>query len=231
MSEAPLTNRPMAPLWRGRASVIGAVLGCLFCAAPATAHKMEVFALAEGKTIRGEAYFRGGDPARHAKVTLIGPGGEVLGQTTTDDEGAFRFDVGVRCDYKVVVDAGDGHQEQCTVPADEFPDDLPGLEGGEHPSAAVPDDARPGPNAESETALPFEPGGDLPGAAGRPGLESSIESLARQVAALRKDVDRYRNELRLHDVLGGIGYILGLMGISFYFLGSRRKEIGSARKA
>jgi len=139
--------------------------------------------------------------------------------------------VGVRCDYKVVVDAGDGHQEQCTVPADEFPDDLPGLEGAEHPSAAVPDDARPGPNAEPETALPFEPGGDLAGASGRPELESSIESLARQVAALRKDVDRYRNELRLHDVLGGIGYILGLMGISFYFLGSRRKEIGSARKA
>ena len=48
--------------------------------------------------------------------------------------------------------------------------------------------------------------------------------MARQLAGLRADLDRYKNELRLRDVLGGVGYILGIMGIVFYFLGVRRKE-------
>ena len=53
---------------------------------------------------------------------------------------------------------------------------------------------------------------------------ADVEAIGRQVAALRRDFDRYRNELRLRDVLGGLGYILGIMGTAFYFLGVRRRE-------
>jgi nickel transport protein len=44
------------------------------------------------------------------------------------------------------------------------------------------------------------------------------------LAELRKEVARYENKVRLHDVLGGIGCILGFMGLAFYFLGVRRRE-------
>ncbi|NQV23281.1 MAG: hypothetical protein HQ518_02845, partial [Rhodopirellula sp.] len=36
--------------------------------------------------------------------------------------------------------------------------------------------------------------------------------------------EELREELRWQDIIGGVGYILGLMGIVFYFLGVRRGD-------
>ena len=51
-----------------------------------------------------------------------------------------------------------------------------------------------------------------------------MESLRAEIVELRREFADYRNSTRLRDVLGGIGYILGLAGLAFYFLGVRRKE-------
>ena len=48
--------------------------------------------------------------------------------------------------------------------------------------------------------------------------------LSRQVAALRRELNQLRAELRWQDVIGGIGYILGLMGLTFYFLGVQKRD-------
>ena len=36
---------------------------------------------------------------------------------------------------------------------------------------------------------------------------------------LREQLDQYEEKTRLHDVIGGLGYIVGLMGIAFYLKG------------
>ena len=168
--------------------LIPAVLVGLGGTKPALAHKIDVFATVEGETIQGEAYYHGGDPARAAKVTVMGPDENVLGETTTDDEGRFTFPVRLRVNHTLIVDAGEGHGGEYTVPAGEF--------AGEAARGTPRDDD----------------------------LQVRIDALEKQVAALRKDLDRFSNELRLQDILGGLGYILGIMGLVFYFLGVRRKE-------
>ncbi len=205
-----------------------AVLVGAWSAAPAFAHKMVVFATGAGEAIEGEAYFHGGEPARDVKVTLLGPNDRVLGETTTDEEGRFRLAIRFRCDYRVIADAGAGHGAEYSVPADELSADLPPLDGSEAPPAKRPDGATEPPRAAeqpdvapSENAAP----GAVDDAASR---RAEIEGLARQVTALRSDLRRYQNELRFRDVLGGLGYILGVMGTAFYFLGVRRKERQSA---
>jgi hypothetical protein len=40
---------------------------------------------------------------------------------------------------------------------------------------------------------------------------------------LRRQLDRYEHTLRLRDVLGGIGYIFGIMGLLFFVLGRRSR--------
>ena len=40
---------------------------------------------------------------------------------------------------------------------------------------------------------------------------------------LRRELQEWRNQERLRDILGGIGYLLGMCGIAFYFLGTRRR--------
>jgi nickel transport protein len=46
-----------------------------------------------------------------------------------------------------------------------------------------------------------------------------------ELVELRREFQDFRQEVRWHDVLGGIGYIVGVAGIAFYFLGVRRKEL------
>jgi nickel transport protein len=216
---------------------------------PALAHKVVVFATCTGKTIDGEVYFHGGTAARNVKVTLAGPEGQVLGETTTDDEGRFTFPVHFRCDHKVIADAGGGHGAEYTVPADELPESLPRPGSGDQAVGATAEEAEPRPLAPDDAETPTVPRASDQGAfpqqsdeqafpaPAREGpvaappekdLRAETEAIAHQLAALRRDLNEYENELRLRDVLGGLGYILGIMGVVFYFLGVRRKEKRSA---
>ena len=190
----------------------------------AVAHKLVVFATVNGKTLEGEAYFHGGAAVHNAKVTIVGPQERVLGETTTDDEGLFTFDVVWRCEHTLIVDAGEGHDGRYAVPIDELPDDLP-LPNGQGSPTAEAGNAEPPPVEEPDLGSTPEPslqGPALPSDA--EDLGAQIKALSKQIAGMRKDLDRYRNQRGLQDVLGGIGYILGIMGLVFYFLGVRRKE-------
>jgi nickel transport protein len=199
--------------------ILAVVLGTP-CLTPALAHKVVVFATCTGKTIDGEVYFHGGAAARNVKVTLAGPDGQVVGETQTDEEGKFTFPVRFRCDHKVIADAGGGHGAEYIVPAEELPEGLPPPEGGDQPGGTRPEQAKPTAPAPTSPAPNSSPGQE--------NLEAKTEAIAHQLAALRSDLNQYKNELRLRDVLGGLGYILGIMGVVFYFLGVRRKEKRSA---
>jgi nickel transport protein len=48
------------------------------------------------------------------------------------------------------------------------------------------------------------------------------ESVQNQIAALREQLHEYESRIRLRDVLGGIGYILGLAGVAALMKSRRR---------
>ena len=201
-----------------RPELLTLVLLCgVFYTTPASAHGLFVFATVQGNTIEGEVYFQGGDPARNAAVTIVDPGGEVLGETSTDQEGKFAFVPRLRCDHKLIADAGMGHQAEYTVEADKLPRDLPPDSLGDSPSEAEPTSPDTLGHQHAPAKTPHEEN-----------LTAEIQALVQQVTALRKDLDKWKARLRLQDILGGIGYILGIMGLAFYFLGVRRKEKGVA---
>jgi len=197
------------------------LLCCVCCTTPASGHKLTIFATVQGNTVEGEVYFHDGTPARNAAVTVFDPGGEVLGKASTDQDGKFTFELRFRCDHKLIADAGLGHQAEYTVEADELPRDLPA--GGSGDSVGEADPVSPAThdhqhghqhNHEHGPAKPPD----------EENLTAEIQALAQQVNALRKDLDKWKGRLRLQDIVGGIGYILGIMGLVSYFLGARRKE-------
>lgn len=58
-------------------------------------------------------------------------------------------------------------------------------------------------------------------------LQTIVEgAVAQKLRPLQREIAELRDEVRLHDILGGIGYIVGIAGIAFYFLGVRRRERG-----
>jgi nickel transport protein len=182
----------------------------VLCPAPAFAHKLNVFATVEGKTIHGKAYFRGGAPAQNVAVKAFDPAGEEIGRATTDGQGRFSLDARFCCDYRLLVDAGEGHGGEYVVVAAALPTDLPPRGEVESPSAA----------ADAHAAPPSDPPYPSSGAADG----QQIESLRAEIVQLQAEVGRYEQRVRLSDILGGIGYIVGLTGAAFYFLGLRRKH-------
>ncbi len=53
---------------------------------------------------------------------------------------------------------------------------------------------------------------------------SGLDTILSQIIELQRRLDQYERKIRWRDVLGGIGYIMGVAGIAFYFLGVRRKQ-------
>ena len=185
-----MAKRRFRPCRDLRWLMTAALVGLMLATRPALAHQFHVFAYAEGNSIVGEAYVRGGNPVQGARVVALDPSGQQLAVATTDQQGRFAFELTAHCDYRLVVDAGEGHVAEYTVLADELPGGLPNL----------------GPPDES--------------------LRKQIDAIDRQIKALRRDLHEYRNQRQWQDVLGAVGYILGIMGLAFYFLGVRRKEKG-----
>ncbi len=58
-------------------------------------------------------------------------------------------------------------------------------------------------------------------------LEQRIaEAVAREIRPLRRQLEEAQNRARLRDILGGIGYIVGVMGLVFFLKGRRRPDAG-----
>lgn len=174
-------------------------------ASPAHAHKLKVFATAVGERIEGTVYFVGGGPARGARILVESTDGKPIEVLTADDAGAFAIMAKVRTDHVIVTDSADGHSARTTIPASLLPASLP-------LPASVP--ATTATDSPGSTA----PAPTLDGREGRTGdptaMEASIaQAVAQQVAPLREQLSAYEDQVRLRDVLGGLGYILGLAGL------------------
>ena len=56
-------------------------------------------------------------------------------------------------------------------------------------------------------------------------LQRLIETaVSQRIRPLQREIADLKEEIRFHDILGGIGYIVGTAGIVFYFLGVRKRD-------
>jgi nickel transport protein len=181
---------------------------------PALAHRVLVFAYAEGGAIRTESKFIPNTPMRQGKILVLDQktGKELLtGQT--DDQGKFSFKIPAeaaaqRLDLIIVAEAAMGHRGEWLLKADSY---LTGAAPGKTAAPApAPAPAVPGTKAASVD---------------QQALEAALnKALERQLAPIKEmlaDLTIHRTSLT--DIIGGIGYILGIFGLGAYFL-SKRKE-------
>lgn len=186
-------------------SILLALVVWLAASAPALAHKVRLFAAADGAEVSGYGYFSGGDRAQDVSVTAEA-GGRVVFSGLTAADGTFRFTAAVRADHLIKLDAGDGHAASFTLRAAELPESLPETA----PSAALETAPAP-PVAKAETA-PSD----------QATLAETVErAVARQIRPLREQLDAYEQTTRWRDAVGGIGFIVGLAGLA-YGMASRK---------
>ena len=70
-----------------RALVAVAILS----ASDASAHGLNLFVRDEGSSVKGNAYFTGGDPARNIVIKVMDEAGTEFGETTTGSDGNFTY--------------------------------------------------------------------------------------------------------------------------------------------
>ena len=87
----------------------------LFSAAPALAHKVNLFAYVEGGQIFMESYFPDGRPIKQAVVEIYSLDKQLLQQGVTDDEGLYTCAIPQFVDLELRVRASMGHQTSFTL--------------------------------------------------------------------------------------------------------------------
>jgi nickel transport protein len=159
-------------------------------------HRLSLFAAVEGRAVKGHLHFADETPAKEVLITVTGQESRNEIQVATDEQGEFSFEPALWEDYLLEARTQDGHYARFTVYAGELPSALsaPG-------SAAAGDDGR-------------EPHKDAGSRAQASEIERLVEdSVSRQIAPLRRDIAIYRETIRIQDIVGGIGYIVGLAGL------------------
>ena len=184
--------------------LFAAVLAALLCCRNACAHKVNIFATVEGNVIKGESFLSGGGRPKGCLVEFFGADGKKLGEARTNDKGEFAFKPRVRTDHRIMLDMGDGHRAEFTIKADELPATLA--------------------HADDVHTSPAEGAGERGGAT-MPDIEERVsKAVAKELRPLRRQIDHLENQLRLRDVLGGIGYIFGLAGVVLYLKCRQRRS-------
>jgi nickel transport protein len=178
---------------------ISVILIYFFLASSAGAHGVHISALADGKTILGQVTFQGGEPVKNCIVRGHDNADEVLAETKTDDNGRFSFEARWRCDYHLEAETEDGHGGEYVLKASLLPSDLPSREKKE---TAPTSTAEHSPHHSHS-----EPGDE------NPWTVEQIHSIQAKLDAMQEKLDAYEHSIRLRDLLGGIGYILGVFGL------------------
>lgn len=235
----PGTVRPWGvPSWTGpagavllRAARLLAILaaGLTLSAAPlfsgpALAHQVNVFAVAESGVLRGEGYFGGGAKARDCPVEVLDATGAVVASGRTGQDGSFALTLPAKLDppLTVALRAGDGHRGDYTLTAADL-GAAASASTAQTPFAPVPTSAhsepvhaagtRPAPQALSGVSAPTPDEArlaELVEAAAARAVEEKLSPLRLELAKLaaREDSARFR------DVIGGLGWIAGLLGLA-----------------
>ena len=191
----------------------------------AYAHKVSIYAYAEDGKVFAEGYFVDGSKAKNSLVEVFDiESGKKLIEVKTDEKGEASFEIPEVGPLKLVITASMGHKNDYTISENEVRESM-GMSKAEVGSRdpeeseliAVGGSQIPGPAA----VLPATVQG-LSSSEVEAIVERALEKKLRPIKNILLQVQESLTRPGISEVLGGIGYILGLMGIVMYFKSRRR---------
>ena len=163
----------------------------------ALAHKVTIFGWVEGDTVFTESKFSGGKKAINAPVVVFDKDGKKLLEGKTDNNGEFSFKIPKVTDLRIVLNAAMGHKAEWMIPESEI--------------------REAGPIVEKNSAA--EPSGPISVGLSKEEVQKIVEdSLDKKLRPIIRMMTESKNtKPSLSEIIGGIGYIFGLMGLALYF--------------
>jgi nickel transport protein len=179
---------------------------CFTSVSPALAHKVYLFPWVDGDTIYLHSHFRGKKKVKGGTIKVFDPSGMQLLEKKTDEKGKCSFKIPQKTDLRIVLEASTGHRAEYTLKVEEMLD-----------TAVIPDAVK-----ETDRLRDSSPGAvqtDLEQikTVMEKAVDDRLKPIVRMLARIQEEKGPGFNE-----IIGGIGYIFGLMGIVLYFK-SRKK--------
>ena len=203
-------------------------------AASALAHRVNIFAWTEGDQVVAECGFNGGNKVKQGQVVVFDAAtGTKLVEGLTDDQGVYRFPVsaaGKAHGVRIVIKAGEGHQNEWTLDAAELASVQPAAPASAASSALAPTAVAAGTAPGANSSPQAQPNPKAEKTSPQPAANISAAELQSIVnAALDVKLGPIRRELAemrvarpgFSEIFGGIGWLVGLAGIALYFKGRR----------
>jgi len=170
---------------------------------PALAHKVIIFAWVEGDTVFTESKFSGGREATGARVLVFDRAGKQLLEGKTNNKGEFSFKIPKLTDLRIVLNAGMGHKAEWRIPESEIKE-----------AGGVSEKKRAGESSQPiDVGLSKEEIKEL--------IEESLDRKLRPI--VRMMTESQSKGPSITEIVGGIGYIFGLMGVAIYFKNRGKK--------
>ena len=172
------------------------------------AHKVNIFAYVEGKRVYTESYFNDGKKCVDSKIEVFNNQENKLLEGLTDGEGMFSFEAPSEDvadgDLQVVLTASMGHRAEYIIPVNE-------LRGVTEPAQEKPEEPASKVSPEISSLDLKE-------------IQSLIEdTLDEKLKPVMREIKKFQEDrISPTEIIGGIGYIIGIFGIIAYFL-SRKK--------
>ncbi|MBW2029423.1 MAG: hypothetical protein JRH06_09535 [Deltaproteobacteria bacterium] len=178
----------------------------------AHAHRVYLFAWVEGDIVHTVSYFSGNRPVKGGRVTVFDLQDKELLKGLTDEKGEFSFNLPAKKPLRIVIEEAMGHRTEYVLKAEDVGQASGCGEVGE--KKAGPTELRHMEASSNQDQI-RQVVGEL--------LDARLKPIQRSMARMEKE-----RGPDFRDVLGGLGYIFGLMGIILYLKGRRNGGRGKA---
>lgn len=175
-------------------------------------HKINIFATVDGNKIYTQSYASDGGKIKGGKIEVYDKSGNKILTGTTDSLGEFSFNIPKKDDLKIVVISGMGHRAETFVSAE----DLPYI-NAEIPIKTEQKQKKEIPEVSRREEIPVVDTLIL-----KRVIEKVVDEKLHTVIKMLAEVKE--EKISFTEVIGGIGYIFGIIGIISFFM-SRKKNV------
>jgi len=196
-------------VYRGWVYIILAGLLIMMTEPQALAHKVILFAYTEGDKVFTESYFNHGKRCRNSTIEVFDNTGKKLLEGKTNNNGEFSFKIPGKTDLRLVLKASMGHRAEYTISARDFGHSIEKEKTSSLQGEIRKDSITEKKEAVTEQTYPV----DLQQI--RSLMEETLDKKLRPVIKLL--AESRDPGVSFTQVIGGIGYIFGILGVVMYF--------------
>lgn len=167
----------------------------------AHAHGVYIFAWVEGDTIHTESYFSSEEKVKDGVVKVFNSSEDMLLEGKTDANGEFSFKIPGKPPLRIVLETGMGHGSEFLLELD----DRTGIEETQVPPEENKEHQRPSTSPYPEDVDQI-----------RKVVEETLDSRLKPITKALAEREREKGP-GFMEIIAGIGYIFGIMGIILYF--------------